>query len=100
MTEETISDISIEYLKDIESDLNKATELVTDSKFDEAIQLLNTRIDKSDCSVCKLELNIAIADIKHNQEICVLGSDYCDSEKEVVIAKLNELKEDIKLASV
>lgn len=90
---------SNEYLKETEIDINKAAEFVNTDNFDEAIQLLKNRANNSDCSVCKLELNIAVADIEHSKVMCIIGADTCKEEKDVIVAKLHELKEDIKLAA-
>jgi len=85
-------------LLELQQKLDKTIEYVSNSQYDEAISELKDGIEKSDCSVCKYELGMQIANISHNRDICMLGSDDCNQEKEAVIEQISELKKDFELA--
>ncbi len=86
-------------LNELQTKLDKTIEYVNNSQYDEAITELKEGIEKSDCSVCQIELGLLVADINHNRDICILESDTCKEEKEVVVEKIVQLKEDFKLAA-
>lgn len=83
----------------LQQKLDKTIEYVNNSQYDEAITELKEGIEKSDCSVCQMELGLLAADIQHEKEVCILGSDTCEEEKQVVVEKIVQLKEDFKLAA-
>jgi len=85
-------------ITELQNKLDKASEYVQNSQFDEAINELKKGMKESDCSVCQYELGIQIANISHNRDICILGSDTCNEEKEAVIEQIAELKQDFELA--
>lgn len=85
-------------LTELQTKLDKTIEYINNNQYDEAIVELKEGIEQSDCSVCKYELGITIANVSHNRDICILGSDDCNQEKEAVIEQISELKKDFELA--
>ncbi len=86
-------------LNELQQKLDKTIEYVNNSQYDEAITELKEGIEKSDCSVCQMELGLLVADVNYNREICILDSDTCNDEKVAVVEKIVQLKEDFKLAA-
>ena len=85
-------------LNELQIKLDKASEYVQNSQFDEAINELKKGMKESDCSVCQLEIGIIVADINYNKEICILDNELCTSEKEILIEKIKILNKDFELA--
>ena len=85
-------------ITELQNKLDKASEYVQNSQFDEAVSELKEELDKTDCSICKYEISITIANISHNRDICILGSDDCNEETEAVIEQISELRKDLELA--
>lgn len=78
----------------IQSDLNSAIEYLNKGDFQGALSFVKSGITKSNCPLCKRELGILIADITHNKEVCILESDMCEDERQVLINKAKELRDD------
>ncbi len=81
-------------IEEIQSDLDKAIKLLRSNDFEGAIKAIESGISKSNCPLCKRELGTLKADIVHNKEICILKSDTCEEEHEIIINKAHELKDD------
>lgn len=93
LTEDEIEIVN-KIIEGIQKDLNFAIEELKSGNWDKALKSIQDSITKSNCPVCKRELGILNADVVHNKQICLLKSDECENEKEVVISKAIELKED------
>lgn len=93
LSEEELEKVN-KIIAGIQSDLNYAIEKLKVGDFEGALKSINEGVTKSNCPLCKRELGILIADIVHNKEICILKSDTCKDEQELVIDKAIELKDD------
>lgn len=85
-------------LDELQIKLDKVVEYVNNNQYDEAIVELKEGIEKSDCSVCQLELGLIAAEVNYNKDICVLDNELCIAEKNTLIEKIQLLKKDFEEA--
>lgn len=78
----------------IQTQLNSAQENIRNNNHELAIVDIQTGIDSSDCPLCKRELGLLKADLEHNIQICLLESDTCAAETDLLIERIDVLKEE------
>ena len=93
LTEEELSKVNT-IIIGIQSDLDLAIKSLSKDDFEGALKAIDLGISKSNCPMCKRELGTLKADIVHNRDICILKSETCEEEHDIIIDKAKELKND------
>ncbi len=93
LTEDELSRVN-NIIVGIQFDLDTAISHLKNHNYEAAILAISSSITKSNCPLCKRELGTLKADIIHNKEICILKSDTCEQEHDIIIKKAYELKDD------
>ncbi len=83
-----------EIISGIQSDLNEAISSIKKGDYISALNHVNNSITKSNCPLCKRQLGILIADITHTKTICPLDPDLCEAEKEELLNRATEVKDE------
>lgn len=93
LTEEETKKVN-NIITGIQSDLEKAIQLIKNGDFDKALLSIQNSLKRTECPICQKKLKLLTADIEHNKKVCELDEEMCLLEKKEVIANTSDIKDE------